>query len=558
MKRREFLRRTGGTAAVLAIPACGIRAAERRRKAPDASKMNVLFIDIEDMTANAVGCYGNPVVKTPAMDRFARGGVRFARAYCAVPCCNPSRTSFLHGLRPDTTRVYRNGQPMNQLLPKDAPSLPELLRRKGIHTINIGKLFHHTWTAQRQMHAFRRLEFCERPKGYQGVSKGYPKHLRDAAAKLPRPRFRFAADPAEEKRLAELLRRRNEIWKTAKKSSREYNRARALFQQPMANVFGDSGRLEEQEFDGKKARLAAHILTEMAREKKQFFLSVGFSRPHTPLLCPKKYLDLYDIKDIPPPAAPREKDKGIPPIARRFGRNYDNFNTGYKKPISDEIARGAVLAYYGCASFIDAQVGLILDTLRREGLAGNTVVIVFSDHGFQLGEHGLWSKYTLFEQATRVPLMMRVPGMTDHGEDCDGIVELVDLLPTLGELLELDTPPNLEGTSMVPLLRQPKQPWKRAAFSMLDIGGGRGRSVRTKRWRYAEWKTRGGVLKELYDLEADPWEQTNLAGAPEHSEQVNKMAALLKAGWSAAVPRHPASRAAGSPRTKPRSRTSSE
>jgi len=500
------------------------------------SRMNVLFIDIEDMTAAAVGCYGNAIVRTPNLDRFAASGVRFGRCYCQAPMCNPSRSSFLTGLRPDTTRVYRNRDPMDQLLPQGTLSLPELLRRQGVYCINIGKLFHYTWMAEKQTSAFDRLEFCDLPRNYKGVSKGYPKHLEDELHLLPKPRFSYSPDPALEKQLVELKTTRDKIWRKAKRDSKEWNEARAMFQQPNANVFGDSGLRDEQEFDGRKARMATHILAEMAREKKRFFLSVGFSRPHTPLRCPKKYLDLYDLDKIPVPEAPPSKDRDIPPVAKRFGVNYDIFNRQYDHPVTPEVARKAVLAYYGCASFIDAQIGLVLDTLEREGLADHTIVIVFSDHGFQLGEHGLWSKYTLFEQSTRIPLLVRVPGVSAKGAVCDEIVETVDLLPTLCELLNMAPPDNLEGTSFVPLLTQPEQPWKKAAFTVCSIAGHVGRSVRTKRFRYAEWRAKDSVATELYDLAADSWEQINLAHDPKHAARVAELAALLKAGWRAARP----------------------
>lgn len=543
MERRDFIKSISAGLAASLIPGFKAKAAGQNisgQAGPSGtSKMNVLFIDIEDMTAASVACYGNPLVKTPNLDRFAAGGMRFERCYCQAPMCNPSRSSFLTGLRPDSTRVYTNSDPMASLLPEGTISLPELLMQKGIYSINIGKLFHHTWTAEKQLGAFDRLEFCELPKGYKGRSEGYPKHLNDALNSLPRPRFRYSADPEEEKRLTELKAKRNKIWRTAKEGSREYNKARAMFQQPQANVVGDSGLLEEQESDGKKARMAVHIMKEMASEKKQFFLSVGISKPHTPLRCPKKYLDFYDLDNIPKPEAPPEKDRNIPAIAKRLGRNYDIFNSHYKHPVTPLAARKAVMAYYACASFVDAQIGLILDALKREGLEDNTIVIIFSDHGFQLGEHNLWSKYTLFEQTTRVPLMMCVPGRMRKGVVCDEIVELVDLLPTLCELLNMPQPGNIEGTSLVPLLRRPKQPWKKAAFTVCPIAGYVGRSVRTKKWRYAKWQSRktNSQQLELYDLQADPWEQNNLANDPEYTEEVEQMSALLKAGWSGARPK---------------------
>ena len=533
MERRAFIRNVTAGLTTFLLPDFKAKAAEQKASEPaglpDSSRMNVLFIDIEDMTAAAVGCYGNPLVKTSNLDRFAADAVRFERCYCQAPMCNPSRSSFLTGLRPDSTRVYTNSDPMDRLLPEGTLSLPEIFGQKGIYSINIGKLFHHTWTSEKQMSAFDRLEFCERPKGYKGVSEGYPKYLKDELDALPTPRFRYSADQDQEARLVALKAERDKIWRTAQKGSKEYNRARAMFQQPQANVVGDSGLLAEQEHDGQKARMAVHILKQMAREKKQFFLSVGFSKPHTPLRCPKKYLDLYDLESIPEPEAPPEKDKDIPAVAKRFGRNYDIFNSRYEHPVTPQAARKAVMAYYGCASFIDDQIGLLLDGLEREGLKDNTIVIIFSDHGFQLGEHGLWSKYTLFEQSTRVPLLVRVPGLTSKAVACDEIVELVDLLPTLCELLKIVQPSRLEGTSFVPLLRRPVQRGKKAAFTVCSIAGYVGRSVRTKTWRYSEWQSKEANSRqvELYDLEADPWEQNNLADNPGYAKRVRQLAALL-------------------------------
>jgi len=536
MRRRTFLKDVAaGMAGALALPTLG-RGAANTQASPgrrDVAGMNVLLIDIEDLTAAAVGCFGNSLVKTPHLDRFATQAVRFSRCYCQAPMCNPSRSSFLTGLRPETTRVFTNPDPMDRRLPEGTESLPELLSRKGLYTINIGKLFHHTWTARKQMSVFDRLESCERPKDYEGVTTGLPKDLADQIAALPKPRFRYSPDPAVEKRMAELKRRRDEIWRRAEKGSREYDKARAMFQQPVANLFGDSGLLAEQESDGKKARLAVHILREMAAGKRQFFLSLGISKPHTPLRCPKEYLDLYDLMYIPAPSAPAEQDKNIPAVARRFGRNYDIFNSHYDGPVSSKTAREAVLAYYACVSFIDAQIGLVLRALDDTGLADNTIVLIFGDHGFQLGEHGLWSKYTLFEQSTRVPLLVRVPGLSRAGAECAEIVELVDLVPTLCALLEAETPENLEGTSFAPLLIDPRQPWKKAAFTTCTIAGYVGRSLRTKRWRYTDWTAqKGGAHEfELYDLEADPWEQNNLAHDPGHRNQRTILANLLQRGW---------------------------
>ena len=267
-------------------------------------------------------------------------------------------------------------------------------------------------------------------------------------------------------------------------------------------------------------------------------MSLGFSRPHTPLRCPKKYLDMYDFDKIPAPPAPPEKDRNIPAVAKRFGRNYDIFNNRYKHPVTTQAARKAIHAYYGCASFIDDQIGMVLKTLQTQGLTGNTIVIIFSDHGFQLGEHNMWSKYALFEQTTRVPMLVYVPGLSAQGAVCDEIIELVDLVGTLCDLLKMPKSKKLEGTSFVPLLSDPNRPWKKAALTVASMAGHIGRSIRTKRRRYSEWThNKAGEKKfELYDLDNDPWEQNNLAGDKEYAIIADEMKQQLKAGWKGALP----------------------
>ncbi|MHC4521636.1 MAG: sulfatase [Planctomycetota bacterium] len=542
MKRRAFL--IGLSTAIagqLFAGRVGRSETAPRAVTPNTSGMNVLFVTIEDLTAGAVGCYGNLAVKTPHLDRFAGGATRFARSYCQAPMCNPSRSSFLTGLRPGTTGIYRNSDAMHRLLPEGTRSLPELLHQYAIYTVNIGKLFHHSWTAEQQLNAFDRLEYCGLPGAYQGVSRGLPPDIRAMLAACEAPPFKYSCDPAVEEHMAQLRARRDDVWRQAERGSAEYNAARAMFQQPMANILGNSGLSELQEHDGQKARLAAHLFGQLAKEKNPFFMSLGFSKPHTPLRCPKSYLDLYDLNDITGPSAAPEQDANIPAVAKRFGHNYDIFNSSFEGPVSDEAARQAIRAYYACVSFVDAQIGIVLAALDSAGLRDDTIVMIFSDHGFHLGEHGLWSKYTLFEQSTRVPLLVRVPGVT-KGASCDEIVELVDLLPTLCDLLVIPPPENLEGTSFVPLLADPRQPWKLAAFTDCAIADHIGRSVRTKRWRYTDWQSRQTSLRqfELYDLASDPWEQNNLALDASHRNQRTILANLLQRGWPVAHQRSPA------------------
>jgi len=478
----------------LTFCSAGARAAEM----PDTSKMNVLFIDIEDCAAKVFGSYGNTICKTPNLDRLAATGVRFDAAHCQGVCCNPSRTSFLSGLRPSTTGVFQNSQPIMEHLPPGTPTLPELIKRKGLYAANIAKLFHGRHETP-QLAVFDRLELTKRPPGWKGPGPilkfpPIPKELRSP----PAPKY---------------------DWKSPE--YRKWHRAHS-------SRWGVSGLTDEQEHDGKVARIASALLEEFAETDKHFFLSVGSSRPHTPLICPKKYIDMYDPETIPWPPAPPEKLVNVPGVANSFGKSHDI----YPEP---EQAREVIAAYYACVTFVDTQLGMVLDTLEAAGLADKTIVIFFADHGFHLGEHGVWSKYTMFEPTTRVPLVVRVPGAPGNGKTSHELVELVDLVPTIGELVGLDLPDNLEGTSFVPLLADPDRPWKKAAFTEWGNQGER-QTMRTKRYRYTERLEKGERIFELYDHQTDPWETVNVVDDPDYAATRKELAALLHAGWKGALP----------------------
>jgi arylsulfatase A-like enzyme len=469
------------------------------RGMPDTSKMNILFIDIEDTNPDAIGCYGNPIPKTPHLDRFATTGVRFHSAYCQAICCNPTRTSFLTGLRPLSTRVLSNGHNMNQHLPPEVLSLPEMLKTRGIYTAVIGKLFHQLDYAERQLATFDRIEMYSKPQGWKG-----PEPILEFPA-LPKTAER---DPAPKDR-----------------NSKEYRQWRARH----SDRYGDSGLTREQEHDYRMAQTAVALLKEFAKTKRQFFLALAQSRPHTPLIAPKQYIDMYDPVKIPdPPAAPTSL-KGFPYAQRAAGGNPDIFMQ--KQPTAQQ-AQEAIAAYYACMSFVDDNIGMVLDALEREGLDKNTIVVFLGDHGFHLGDHGCWSKYSMLEATRRVALIMRVPGAPANGKVCREFVEFVDLVPTLGELVKLNLPSNLEGTSFAPLLINPDQPWKKAVF-MVDGDGGQ--VARTRKYSYLELK-KGPVLTALYDLEKDPWETINVAEDPAYATARREMGNLLRAGWRAALP----------------------
>ncbi len=530
--RRDFLKAAAGGVGALTWPRIGL--AEPASSCDDVASMNILFIVVEDWSTAGLHCYGNDIVQTPNIDAFAQTGVRFTRAYCQGPCCNPSRSSFLTGLRPDTTGVYSNEHPMSQHLPQDAVSIAELLKRKGAFTARLGKLYHYPHTAEKQLHAFDRLEMRTGPKGYRGITRGYS----PPRGTPPEPKYNFTyyPDPATDAQLKKLKAEQKELEKKYPPGTRgRWSKVTKPFYQVWTELLGDCGKPEEHTYDGKIARYSAQIIKEYAAKNRQFFLSVGLHAPHTPLIAPKKYVDMYDPTKMPLPQATPDQDRGVPDVARKFGNNWDLFHTLQQ---TTQNVRNAIAGYYACSTFTDAQVGIILRALDQAGIAHKTIVFLLSDHGFHLGEHGCWSKYTLFEQSTRVPFIVRLPGAKGNGQACDGIVELVDLLPTMADLWNIDPPKNFEGISFAPLLDTPQRPWKKAAFTVLATRG-LGRSVRTKRYKYAEYTKKGAKAPyavELYDLHVDPWEQNNVVHHPAYAQTVAELAKLLAAGWKAALP----------------------
>jgi uncharacterized sulfatase len=483
--------------------ACSIVGASADAPAmPDTSRMNILLIDIEDTNAAALGVYGNPICKTPHLQRFAETAVRFDAAYVQAVCCNPSRTSFLTGLRPLTTGVTSNGHVMDEHLPPGTITLPEMLKARGFYLADIGKLFHRLDYADKQMAVFDRIEMYDRPEGWQGP---------DPILDFPAVRGRGRGDePAPKDRNSKAYRQ----WR-AKHSDR----------------FGDSGLAREEERDYRNALVAVALLKEFAKEKRHFFLAMGQSRPHTPLVAPKQYVDMYDPATIPMPPAPVEKLVKFPYMKRATGGNPDIFMQ--KQPTPEQV-RGAIAAYYACLTFVDDNIGMVLRALEEAGLADNTIVIFLGDHGFHLGDHNFWSKYSMLEQTRRAPLIVRVPGAPANGKVCREIVEFVDLVPTIGELVELKVPGNVEGTSFVPLLVDPNRPWKKAMF-LVEGDSERGQVVRTKKYSYMEFE-KGEMPAALYDLQKDPWETANVVDDPAYADVRRKMADLLHAGWKAARP----------------------
>ena len=439
-----------------------------------AGKPNVLFIAVDDMN-NDLGCYGHPLVKSPNIDRLAAIGTRFDRAYCQFPLCSPSRSSLMTGLRPDTTRVFDLRYHFRQGLP-DVVTLPQMFMNNGYFAARVGKIYHYG------------------NPGDIGTSG-----LDDA------PSWKEFVNPAgRDKTTLEL-------------DVINYTPKRGLGS-AMAFLSDKEGK-DEEHTDGKVATEAIKLLEK--HKDEPFFLAVGFYKPHTPYIAPKKYFDLYPMEKIT-----------LPPIAADFQKTALEPALASTKPwpyfgVTPDQARECKQAYYAAISFVDAQIGRVLDSLDRLGLRDNTIVVFWSDHGYHLGEHGLWMKQSCYEESTRVPFIIAMPGQKTAGKSCARTVELLDMYPTLADLAGLTPPKNLEGASVRPLLENPVAEWKRPAYSQVQRGDFPGHSVRTERWRYTEWSG-GEKGAELYDHDTDVQELHNLAGDPGHAAVVTEMKALLK------------------------------
>ncbi|MFG0334385.1 MAG: sulfatase, partial [Maioricimonas sp. JB049] len=279
-----------------------------------------------------------------------------------------------------------------------------------------------------------------------------------------------------------------------------------------------------------------------------FFLAVGYWRPHLPFLAPQKYWDRYDAASLALPA-PLDAPEDVPAIALHDSRELRGYGVRQPFPLPEDVHRELLHGYLASITYLDAQVGRLMQAIDENGLADRTVVVFWSDHGFHLGQHSLWCKTSNFELDARVPLIVRPPQYARAGSRTRGLVELVDLYPSLAELCDLDVPEDLEGTSFVPLLEDPTRAWKKAAFTQHPRPAyykgepeATGYSMRTDRYRYTEWRNGedGAVLaRELYDHQSDPGETTNLAARPEFRETVNALQDQLQRGWAAAIPQKP-------------------
>ena len=443
---------------------------------PEDQRPNVLFVAIDDLNTR-LGCYGFDHVVSPHIDALAAGGVRFDRAYCQYPSCGPSRTSVLTGLRPKTTGVTHNRIFFRDLVP-DVITLPQLFKQNGYDVARVGKIFH----------------------------QANPTDIGTSGPDDPVSWHEVVNPVGRDKREEHLL--------------TVYTPQLPL---PDQMCYLKAEGLDTEQTDGKVVDETLRLLGR--NRTRPFFVAAGLYRPHIPYIAPKRYFDFYQLEKVRLPRLPVNYRDTVPEAALASTSQWPNFGT------TQQQARECILAYDACVSFVDAQIGRLLDGVDRLGLRENTIIILWGDHGYHLGEHGLWRKNSLFEESARAPLIFDVPGIEPGNGNCDRIVEFVDIYPTLAELARIEPPENLDGVSLVPLLKNPQLEWQRNAYIQTTFREAPGYSIRTPRWRYVEWGTSGAQGRELYDQNNDPQEMNNLADDPAYGDVVGKLSQLVREHW---------------------------
>ncbi|MEX1241416.1 MAG: sulfatase [Cyclobacteriaceae bacterium] len=442
-------------------------------------RMNVLFIAIDDLRPE-LGSYGKSYIYSPNIDGLASEGLLFERAYCQQAVCSPSRTSLLTGLRPDATGVYNLTTHFRKTTP-DVVTLPQYFKENGYHTQWWGKIYH--------------------------------------AALLDSISWSVDSPPYEPG-----SNWRGYVLEESKKIAGEHNGNGPAF---------EKADLPDNAYpDGKIADGAVASLQKLALGGKPFFLAVGFLKPHLPFNAPKKYWDLYDPSAIVLPAHQSPPDHAPAFAGHNSGELRAYHGIPDKGLLTREQSVQLIHGYRACVSYTDAQVGRLLTELKRTGLDKNTIVILWGDHGWKLGDYGMWAKHTNFEVDTHAPLILRVPRMRNRGSRTPALVEFIDIYPSLCELAGLAIPGRLPGRSFVPLIDDPQLPWKNAAFSQYPRGDMMGYSMRTDQYRFTKWRKKGQpseiVAYELYDLRSDPHGFVNIAPQAESKKVIERLSRIMR------------------------------
>ncbi len=465
----------------------------------DATQPNVLFVVCDDLNTH-VSTSGYPHISTPAFDELAAAGMTFRRAYCQYPVCGPSRASFLHGLYPQSTGVLDNKSDIRSVRPGTV-SMPQRFKESGYWTGAVGKIFHNTNVDPGDVawDQVQRFENDEMPM-----------------VTPIRKEFEREHGPVTEGK--------------SRKKWRQFYPTIATQTKGQDPGYGPSGLTDQQHKDGKNARQIREWLTARSHGARPFFMACGIQKPHVPFLAPDKYFDLYPKASLQFTSASLEFWKSVPKSAQT--KRYQGFGFEYGVE-NDDLRRDYMQAYHACISFIDAQIGVVLDGLKQSGHWDDTIVVLTSDHGYLLGEKFMWGKVMLFETCDRVPLVIRVPGQTQAGSTSEGLVELVDLFPTLAELCDVKPPSDLQGRSLASMLTDPATPGKDVVYTVVTRGQSLGKAIRNQRHRYTRWPDG----EELYDLVVDPDEESNLAASASHHALLETMRRSLSQTEARAVAR---------------------
>lgn len=448
-------------------------------------RLNVLMIAVDDLRPE-LGCYGQSYMHTPHIDALAASGVRFDRAYCQVAVCGASRASLMSGCRPETTGCWDYKTLMRSKMPH-VLSLPQHFRQQGYQTTFIGKIYH---------------SGKDDPQGWSlSADDLAPRDPKKGKGYMNTPYHKRISHPGNPK----------------------------LKHGPASENGGDAP--DDAYTDGHNADRALMILKALADRKEPFFFGVGFLKPHLPFNAPGKYWDLYDRNSIEIPARKDVVD-GVPYAGSSWGelKNYPDIPRDVRF-LDDAKSKELIHGYRAAVSYTDAQVGKLIAGLEQLGLRENTIVVLWGDHGWYVGDFGQWCKHTNYEIATRVPLIVSAPG--GKALATQGLTEFVDLYPTLCEMTGLSIPDHCQGKSFVSLLETPDIDWKEAAFSQYKKRKGRatmlGTSIRTSRFRYTQWRDdQSGKLDaiELIDFEKDPEATRNVAADPAYADQMERLAEL--------------------------------
>ncbi|HWA08577.1 MAG TPA: sulfatase [Opitutaceae bacterium] len=518
LTRRTFVGRMAGATAAAAAVAALPRSLRGQDAASPKRPLNVVWFMSDDMRPE-IGCYGSRFgVHTPHLDALAASGVRFDRNYCQFPLCNPSRTSLMTNRHPTTTEVLGNRQNFRPAHP-DWVSLPQLFKNNGYTSMRSGKIFHdlyddaQAWTLGGGV-----------PLRYT-IAGGH-------ALNLPHPPFdQIKLTPSDRLRVVGLTEQNEPDFRSADHATAYVLPAQA----PLSQKDADSDQLIALDGSGEGhpdfhyADAAIQYLRE--NHDRPFFLGCGFAKPHSPPCAPRSFFDLYDPAriELPPNfAAWPTVPAGFPSAA--FHRS--NGDLFMSRGASEQEARLTIQAYLASITFTDWNIGRVLAELDRLGLRENTIVVFIVDHGYQLGENGKWSKHgSLFDAANRVPLIVSAPGMAGNGRTCTRIVQSIDVYSTVAELCGLSVPPEGEGVSLVPLLRNPDAAWDKPAYTVWsdDSTTLKGVSVRNERWHYVEYGPEAAHGAMLFDVRADPQELRNLAYETAHSSTVADLSKLTRA-----------------------------